>query len=80
MNPVDWIMFKKSGMGDFYQRLLDYDVNDNLIYVGIAPRGKLTSESEWKIWKLAYTGTNLTSVKTSLDNSTWDGRTTLTYS
>ena len=79
MNPVDYMIFKKSGFGDFYQRLMDYDGNDNLIYVGIAPRSAATSATVWKIWKLAYSGTNLTSVKSSLEGSAWDSRTTITY-
>jgi hypothetical protein len=79
MNPVDYIQWKKGGFGDFYQRRMDYDGSDNLIYVGIAPRSVATSAQSWKIWKLTYSGTNLTSVTSSAENAVWDSRLTETY-
>lgn len=80
MNPADWVTFKRAGYGDFYQRLLDYDASGNLIYVGIAPRGKLTSDAFWTIWKLSYdANNNLTSVQTSLEFQIWDNRASGTY-
>lgn len=87
MNPADWVTVKRGGgmMGgggsDFPQRLLAYDGSNNLIYIGIAPRGKLTSDSMWVIWKLSYDGSNnLITVQTSSEYSIWDNRaTTVTY-
>ena len=63
----------------------DYDASGNLIYLGKAPVGKLTSESFWQIKKLAYDASaNLTSItwsggKPSFE-SVWDNRTGFTYS
>ncbi len=41
----------------------DYDGSNNLIYAGFALPGSSESSRVWQIKKLAYTGTNLTSVK-----------------
>lgn len=80
MNPTDWVSFKRSGYGDWYQRLLDYDASNNLIYVGLGGRGALTSAASWVVFKLGYDGSNnLTSVKTAPENSIWDNRVSLTY-
>ena len=87
MNPTDWALFKRQGLGDWYQRLLDYDGAGNLIYIGLAGRGVATSAPAsgtsapgWIVFKLAYDGSgNLTSVKTAPENSIWDDRSTLSY-
>lgn len=64
----------------FPQVLRDYDANGLMIYVGIAPRGAATSDALWIIWKIGYTGNNLTSEKTSVPQSIWDNRVALSYS
>ncbi len=66
----------------------EYDGSNNLIYAGFALPGSTEGVREWQIKKLAYTGTNLTSVKwpelsskasTSYSFS-WTDRATYTYS
>ena len=81
MNPADLVTVTKSGMyGDFPQRLLDYDGNGNLIYVGIATRGSATSAAKWIIWQLTYNASQqLTSVKVSIPLQIWDNRSSGTY-
>ena len=59
--------------------LRDYDGSNNMIYIGIAPRGSVSSDSAWLIRKFIYTGSNLTSETTSPPNSIYDDRASLTY-
>jgi hypothetical protein len=94
MNPPDlatWLAFtsfasKVFGTNSsfqlqfFPQVLYEYDGSNNLIYVGLAPRGALTSDAIWIIWNLTYTSGNLTSQKSSIPKVKWDDRaTTVTY-
>jgi YD repeat-containing protein len=68
-----------------YIVLIDYDSNDNPIYIGIAKVGTSTSDSQWRIKKLTYDANgNLTGVyyaggSTKFDK-VWDDRTTYQYS
>jgi hypothetical protein len=41
----------------------EYDGSNNLIYAGFAIPGTAEGTRSWQIKKLAYSGTNLTSVK-----------------
>ena len=61
--------------------LADYDANSNVIYVGYAPQGALSSDTKWIIYKLSYDGSNrYTGSVVSAFNSIWDNRTTIAYS
>lgn len=44
---------------------IDYDVNNNAIYLGWAQPGTLASDSAWRIKQLTYTSPNGTPVFTS---------------
>lgn len=67
-----------------YTTLLDYDGSGNLIYVGLANIGSLSSASVWQIRKLVYTGSNLTSVLFAQGSDAfvniWNNRASLAYS
>ena len=62
---------------------IDYVGGSNPIYVGWADPGSPTSEPEWRIAKLTYTGANLVSVTWAQGNilyrHVWDDRATYTY-
>lgn len=66
----------------------EYDGSNNLIYAGFARPGASEGESVWQIQKLAYSGTNLTSIKWPTKSNTqvsndyefsWTNRATYTY-
>jgi len=68
---------------------IEYDGNDNPIYVGRAIVGTLDSQQKWQIAFLEYSGNNLTSItwpQNPLGNASteyefvWDDRATYTYS
>jgi YD repeat-containing protein len=67
-----------------YTTLLDYDAQGNVIYVGYASPGSLSSQPVWRIKKMNYDAAgNLISVKyadgdLNFDN-VWDDRENLTY-
>jgi hypothetical protein len=61
------------------QKMLDYDSSGNLIYVGEAAQGASQNANVWTIYKLVYTGANLTNVQV-LFNVAWANRTTLPWS
>ncbi len=70
-----------------YQQILDYDgrTDSQPVYIGWADPGKLTSSRVWRIFKIAYDGSDRpTSIKfagASPDfNKTWDSRTVYVYS
>ncbi len=67
-----------------YVTELDYDGSGNLIYVGIANIGISTSAAAWRIKKLVYTGSNLTSVLFAQGSdafvNAWSSRTSYSYS
>lgn len=66
----------------------EYDGSNNLIYAGFALPGALEGDAVWQIYKLDYTGTNITSITwpeigskaSSAYNFAWDDRATYTYS
>lgn len=66
----------------------EYDGSNNLIYAGFAIPGTAEGTRAWQIKKLAYTGTNLVSVKwpelssmpTTDYSFSWTDRATYTYS
>lgn len=68
-----------------YKILVEYDANNNPIYVGSAEPSTATSSSNWQIKKITYdANNNPTAVEwadgnDSFDNE-WDERTTYTYS
>ncbi len=68
-----------------FDKIIDYDGNDNPIYVGAASRGAETSNTVWRIFKINYDGNdNPTSIgwpnKSKDFSFEWDERTTYTYS
>lgn len=81
MNPGDWINWKKGGLGDYPRVYMIYDANSNLAYIGLAPRGSLTSAAVWVIRKYQYDGSNnMFDQTTSQENSILDNYLLLTYS
>lgn len=60
------------------QTLLAYDADNNLQYVGFAPKGLATSSSGWLLYKLSYTSGNMTSKQIAYDS--WDNRASASYS
>lgn len=64
---------------------MDFDLNGNVIYYGIANPGSNITDTVWQIKKLVYSGTgNLLQVLWPNGQPTfvnaWSGRTGLTYS
>lgn len=59
------------------QMLLEYDVDDNVIYKGIAARGSATTDSGWLIFKYTWSSGNCTEIKTA--DGAWDDRSSLVY-
>jgi len=66
-----------------YAVALDYDVNNNLVYHGIAKCGSSKSAAVWCVKKLTYSGENLTDIQFADGNerfdNVWDDRASLTY-
>lgn len=63
---------------------LDYDSNDNLVYVGLAHVGSSNSQNCWQIAKLYYNSNNdISGMRFAngdkLFDNVWDNRTSLTY-
>lgn len=54
---------------------LDYDINDNLEYVGYANLGVAADEDGWYISKLSYTGDNITLIQRAF--GIWDSKSLL---
>jgi len=64
---------------------MDYDANNNLIFLGDAIPGSVTSAAVWRIRKMTYdANNNITDIEWADGNSefdnAWDDRTTLSYS
>ena len=64
---------------------IEYDGNDNAIYVGEAKAGTETNATGWRIKKITYDGNNnATQVDWADGNNNqdniWDNRTSLSYS
>ena len=80
MNPADLSTWKALGGGGYYPTIRqDYDASGFLVYVGMAERGSATSAAVWRIYRLTYTGSNLTLIQTSLPQQIWDDRATVTF-
>lgn len=79
MNAADLALVRHYHGQNFPQSRIDYDGDNNAIYIGVAPRGVLASEAGWIIEKLTYTDGNMTLSQTSLNNQIWNNRTSLTY-
>jgi len=66
-----------------YTTKFDYDVNGNLVYIGIAPAGKATSDTQWFIKQLSYSGSNLANIGCANGqiafDKIWDNRASYTY-
>jgi YD repeat-containing protein len=65
--------------------LLDYDGSGNVVYIGMANTGSLTSAPVWQIRHLTYDGSgNVLSILyaggVKKFNNQWDARVGLTYS
>jgi hypothetical protein len=63
---------------------MEYDTNNNPIYIGKAAMGTDKDEALWRIQKLTYSGTNLTDVQWADGddsfNNVWDDRASYSYS
>ena len=68
------------GLNSYWrQKQLAYDASDNLEYIGFHSQGDvLTSDGNWVVWKLVYTGDNLTSIEGPI-TGVWDDRATLDW-
>jgi YD repeat-containing protein len=75
---------EKTVAGTFARRM-DYDVSDNLIFIGRADIASVTSAAVWQIQKLSYdvSGNPLSIIwadgNEEFDNI-WDNRNSLSYS
>lgn len=67
-----------------YTTMMDYDVNGNLVYIGISRAGWTTADPQWFIKKLTWSGNNLASMTCASGdinfNKIWDQRSSYTYS
>ena len=66
----------------------EYDGSDNLIYAGYARPGATEGESVWLLFKMTYSGSNLTEIKWPINADggvssdyefSWTDRATYTY-
>ena len=85
MNSLDVISLRKLWRTQnphlFWQFRYAYDSSNLLIYQGMAPQGKLSSEAYWFVEKLTYdVNNNVVLIQGSPEDSIWDDRATLTYS
>lgn len=75
------------GRSEEFSTLIDYDTNNNPIYIGDTYPGRIdaTNEKVWRIKKITYNTSN-NPIKMSHANGTtlfekiWDNRTTYSYS
>jgi len=53
------------GLNSYWrQKRFYYDTNDNLKYMGFHyKKGAPTSDSNWSVWKLTYTGSNMSLIE-----------------
>ncbi len=63
---------------------IEYNVDDNPIYIGVAIAGSLPSASVWAIRKITYDGNNPTKIewanRTTTFDKSYDLRATYSYS
>jgi hypothetical protein len=63
-----------------YQVRIDYLTGTNPVYIGYADKGIATTDSNWFIIKITWSGDNATVVQTA-NNVIWDNRaTSVSYS
>ena len=79
MNVQDVLNWLDRRGGAYDVTRMDYDGSNRVIYIGVAPRGSATSASVWQVFRLTYTGNNVTLIDTALQEQIWDDRATLTY-
>lgn len=64
--------------------LFEYDGSNNPVYIGFAEPGSATSDPAWLIRKLTWSGSNVTAIQyangSTVFNSIWDNRASLSYS
>lgn len=59
---------------------IDYDVNSNAIYAGVAPQGTADADAKWVIYQFVYDGSGrYTGSKCAGSGQVWNNRTSLTY-
>jgi len=68
-----------------YTTTMDYDANNNIVYIGNALSGSEKSEAKWSIKKITYdANTNITDIQWADGNTThdniWNNRTLYIYS
>lgn len=81
MSLSDSILYNRFVGKGFVQMRIDYDANNNPIYIGFAVKGALSSAAAWVISKNTYdANNNLTVSQSSSQFQIWDNRTSLTYS
>lgn len=84
MNVTDIILRRLNPNYDLtplFKVRLDYQGGTNVVYIGFAVSGSLTSEPKWIICKFIYdASSNVTQIDVAPENSIWDNRTSLTYS
>lgn len=63
---------------------MEYDGNNNPVYIGKAEIGTAKDATGWRLQKLTYTGTNLTDIQwaggTDDFSNIWDNRSSYSYS
>lgn len=79
MNASDIAVSRRFYGRDLIQERFDYDGDGQVIYSGVAKRGKATSESAWWIFKYTYSGSNVTAIQVAPQDSVWDDRAALSY-
>jgi len=85
VHEEDMLALRTISLPSNQQVMIDYDVNNNPIYLGVAPSGFSTtsgtdndnSKSNWMIQKINWTGSNCTSIQIGWGR--WSNRTALTY-
>lgn len=58
---------------------VDANAAGQILYAGLAPRGKATSDAVWWIRKYAYDGSGNYTGSTYAEDVAWDDRTSATY-
>lgn len=68
------------GLNSYWrQKRFAYDVNDSLEYMGFHYiKGASVTDSNWAVWKLTYSGSNMALIEGPL-TGIWDNRATLDW-
>lgn len=68
---------------DHQTKQIEYDGNNNPLYIGFAKPGTATSDDEWLILKLTWSGSNVTAIEyagsAASYDQVWDNRVSLSY-